>query len=333
MVNIDEAMAALPDEIKKIARLGLDVAYERLETPSLGLTAALNGGFGTGRMGMIYGPKSAGKTLFATQFIALQQKAGKVCAFLDAEGTYDPDWGARLGVDNENLIHMPVVSVNNFVDGIIGLVNSGVDVIVVDSITSLVPSYFVEDNNEFKSFDKTGRIGANAADFSRGIPMIVGALNGKDAFVLMISQTRNTSAGMYFKQAPTGGQAPAFYSSTIISLFSSHSQDNVIVGDVTIGDRVIKKSIGRRVTYTVVNNKSAAEGYEGTYNMYFEGENVGIDSVGELLDMGVDAGEIIKKGSWYRYGDVAIGQGANAAADWLRSNPEALAKVRAKVLG
>ena len=334
MVDFDELYASLPDSVKQDAHLGSNVSLERLETPSVGLNIALKGGLGSGRIPTIWGPKSAGKSLFCTQMIGIQQKKGRTTAYLDVEGTYDPVWGERLGVDNEKLIHFNTVTMNQFVDQTIALINAGVDLIFVDSVTALVPGAYTEkDSEEFKQFADTNAMGSLARDTSKALNMISGALNGKHTAVVLVSQTRNKSAGLFWKMDKTNGQALEFYSSTMIKLMSSNSdsKDWSITGEAFVGDRIVSKKIGRKVKWTIEYNKIGPQGAEGEYDLFFDGDDVGIDWVGETLDMAVDKDVVAKGGAWYTFEKMKA-QGRDNAVKWLRENPDTADRMRDRVI-
>ena len=132
--------------------------------------------------------------------------------------SYDEDWAKKLGVDTENLIVSQARTINEMVDVGTALINAGVDLVVVDSITSLLPAiYFEKDSDELKQLENTKQIGAESRDFSNAWKMINYANNKvKPTLFVLISQSRNNISAMYTQQQPTGGQATKFYSSTEI---------------------------------------------------------------------------------------------------------------------
>ena len=115
-MNIEEILAGLDPKTRKRVQIATEVDNQKQETPSVGLTLALKGGFGYGRQILVWGNKSAGKSSFCLQMIALAQKEGKTCAWIDAEDSYDPQWAELLGVDSSQLIYSPAKSVNDMVD-------------------------------------------------------------------------------------------------------------------------------------------------------------------------------------------------------------------------
>lgn len=319
--RIAEVLAGLDKKSHSHLDLASNINIERLETPSIGLTKALNGGWGTGRQVLIWGPKSAGKSTFCMAQIALAQKEGKTCAYFDVEKTFDPKWAEAQGVDTEALIYSSTGTITALVNDAVSLMKAGIDVLVVDSITALMPASYVDEDGELKDFEKTGAIGG----LSRGLSAALSQLNyaNLNTLLILVSQTRMAQKGsMYWGMAPTGGESVKFYSSQVVKLYSSESSANIIEGEVELGDRIIKRPIGRKVTYSVEWNKLGPQGTSGEYALYFDGPSLGIDNYGEILTIAVNAGAVRKSGAWYYYGEQQVGQGEIKAAAALRDNQE-----------
>jgi len=158
---LDEILAKLDPKTRARVQSAQDIHIEKQKTPSIGLTDALKGGFAYGRQVLVWGNKSAGKSSFCLQMIAMAQKDGKTCAWIDAEASYDQAWAEILGVDSSKLIYSPAKTVNDMVDVATKLMDAGVDLIVVDSISALLPAiYFEKDGNEMKDLQDTKQIGA-----------------------------------------------------------------------------------------------------------------------------------------------------------------------------
>ena len=324
--TVDDVLSRLERGDRDRISIAKEISIERVPTPSIGLTEALGGGWAMGREVILWGPKSAGKTTFCLEQIAILQKQGKVCAFLDAEGTYDPQWAERLGVDNNELIHVDSKSMNHMVDKTVKLMGAGIDVIIVDSITALVPAAYLEkDGNELKSMVDMGAMGAHARDMSKALQAIVYA--NTNTLVLLISQQRMKSMGMYWGAGPTGGMAAMHYASQIVKLYSSEGQSNSIDGKVHYGDRIVNKQVGRKVTYEVEFNKLGPQGGSGSYDLYFDGDSVGIDRISEVFDVALPVGIIEKAGGWFKFEGNIIGQGRTNAIQYFKDNEEDFRKV------
>ncbi len=229
-VSIEDVLSQLDPRIRKRLGTGEGVTFEYQPTPSFGLNRALGGGLPYGRQVLIWGSKSSAKSSMCLQMIALAQKEGKVCAWIDSEMSYSEDWARKLGVDPTKLIYSQARTISDMVDVGVGLMNAGVDLIVVDSITSLLPAiYFEKDSDEMKALENTKQIGAESRDFSNAWKMLNYANNKvKPTLLVLISQSRNNINAMYTSQQPSGGQATKFYSSCVIKLFSSESDNQAI---------------------------------------------------------------------------------------------------------
>jgi len=169
-IDIDNILAKLDPKTRARVQSAQDIHIEKQLTPSIGLTDALKGGFAYGRQVLVWGNKSAGKSSFCLQMIALAQKDGKTCAWIDSEASYDQSWAEALGVDSSKLIYSPAKTVNDMVDVATKLMDAGVDLIVVDSISALLPAiYFEKDGNEMKDLQDTKQIGAEAKDMTHAV--------------------------------------------------------------------------------------------------------------------------------------------------------------------
>jgi recombination protein RecA len=301
-VNIEEVLANLNPKLRKKVSLGSEIEHVQFATtPSYGLNRALNGGLPYGRQVLIWGNKSSGKSSFCLQIIAEEQKKGKVCAWIDAEMTFSPEWATQLGVDTENLIVSTARTINDMVDVATDLMKAGVDVVIVDSISALLPAvYFEKDSAELKQLENTKQMGAEARDMSNAVKMLNYANNQeKPTLLILISQARNNLGAMYVNQIPTGGKAVQFYSSTIIKLFSSESDNQAIKGKIYVGDKIIEEKIGRKVRWDVQFSKTSPAFQSGEYDFYFRGDDVGVDSVADLVDTAEMIGLIERAGAWY----------------------------------
>lgn len=290
---------------------------------------ALKGGLGHGRQILIWGNKSAGKSSFCLQMIAEAQKEGKTCAWIDAEASYSADWAEKLGVNSEELIYSPAKTINDMVDVATQLMEVGVDVIVVDSISALLPAiYFEKDSTELKKLEDTKQIGAEAKDMTHAVKMLNYA--NKNTLLVLISQQRNQFGSMHASHIPTGGMAVKFFSSTVVKLWSSEAEANAIKAGVKVGDKIIEQRVGRPVNWIIDYNKLGPPNLSGQYDFYFQGENLGVDQVGEVLDVSEQFGIIEKGGAWYTVNGERF-QGRAKAVQYLRDNPEVVEKLKAEI--
>ena len=311
-VTIEDVLAQLSPKLRKTVMAGDTIpATTYAQMPSFGLNKALCGGLPYGRQVLIWGSKSSAKSSLCLQMIGLAQKEGKICAWIDAEMSYDKTWAEKLGVDTSKLIVSQCRTINEMVDIGTNLINAGVDIVVVDSITSLLPAiYFEKDSEELKQLENTKQIGAESRDFSNAWKMINYANNKvKPTLFVLISQSRNNISAMYTSQQPTGGQATKFYSSTVIKLFSSESDNQAIKGKIKVGDKLIEEKIGRKIRWELQFSKTSPGFQSGEYDFYFRGDNIGIDSIGDLVDTAEASGLVNRTGAWYQLDDGTKVQG------------------------
>lgn len=322
MTTIDEALAQLDPTIRKKLGPAVGIKTEFQATPSPGLNAALGGGFPYGRQVLLWGSKSSAKSSLCLQTIGVAQKEGKLCAWVDAEMSYDEEWAKSLGVDTEKLLYSEARSINDMVDVTVALLHAGVDMIVIDSISSLLPAvYFEKDSTELKHLDQTKQIGSESKDLKHAWMMINYANNQENrSLIVAISQARNNITPTYTQQVPTGGNATQFFSSTIVKLFSSSSDSQAIKKKIKSGDKLIEAKVGRKVRWEVLNSKTSAPGETGEYDFYYRGDSVGIDVVGDLVDTAEMRGYVERTGAWYQLEDGTKIQGRDAFVDRVKED-------------
>jgi len=325
----EEILAKLDPKTRARLQLATTVNVEKQKTPSISLTMALKGGLGFGRQVLIWGNKSAGKSSFCLQMIGQAQKEGKTCAWIDAEASYDPAWAAKLGVDSDSLIYSSAKSINDMVDVAQQLMEAGVDIIVVDSISALLPAiYFEKDSSDLKKLEDTKQIGAEAKDMTHAVKMLNYA--NKNTLLVLISQQRNQFGSMHASHIPTGGMAVKFFSSTVIKLWASEADANAIKSGIQVGDKIIEQKVGRPVNWIIDYNKTGPMGLNGQYDFYFQGDKVGVDSVGEILDTAEMMGIVQKGGAWYTVNEERF-QGRAKSVEYLRDNPDVADKIRQEI--
>jgi recombination protein RecA len=305
------------------------VEIQKQKTPSLSLNVALKGGLAYGRQVLIWGNKSAGKSSFCLQIIGEAQKNGKLCAWIDSEQSYSPEWAEQLGVDSSKLIYSSAKTINDMVDIGTQLIQSGVDILVVDSISALLPAiYFEKDGSELKQLQDTKQIGAEAKDMTHAVKML--NYVNENTLLILISQQRNQFGSMHASHIPTGGMAVKFFSSTIVKLWSSESEASSIKSGIHVGDKIIEQKVGRPVNWTIDYNKTGPQFITGSYDFYFQGSHVGVDQVADLVDTAEMMGVIERGGSWYTVFENRY-QGRAKVIEAVRSDIELFNKISEKV--
>lgn len=316
-----KALAAALGQIEKqfgkgaIMKLGdtqtLDV--ESISTGSIGLDVALGiGGLPMGRIVEIYGPESSGKTTLTLSVIAQAQKAGKACAFIDAEHALDPIYAAKLGVDVKELFISQPDNGEQALEICDALVRSGaIDVIIVDSVAALTPKAEIEGDMG------DSHVGLQARLMSQALRKLTGQIKSSNCLVVFINQIRMKIGVMFGNpETTTGGNALKFYSSVRLDIRR--------VGAVKNGDEII----GNETRVKVVKNKLAAPFRTVDFQIMY-GE--GISKNGELIELGVKQKLVQKAGAWFSYEGEKIGQGKANAMKWLSENPAKAAELEARI--
>lgn len=317
MTNIDDILARLNPKTAAAFRKASEIESSYLETPSLGINMAIRG-LRYGAIHTIWGNRSAGKTMFCLGLAANAQKQGQTVAWVDAEKNFDKDWAQRHGVDTDNMIISTTASIADTANNSVDLVTNGIDLLVVDSMSVLLPqSYF--DDGEMKTLEKTGQIGT----FSKNYGSMVNMLNNvnQNTCIVMISQVRNKFHQYGASKSLMGGEAAEFMNSTIIKLWAPTTEKDSIKGQIHNGDLILERPVGRPVTWTIDKARGPGMNQSNSYDMYFAGDNVGIDLTGEIIDYGVEFDVIKKGGAWYTIGEERF-QGRHKAVAYLKQNGE-----------
>ena len=277
---------------------------ESIPTGSLSLDLALGiGGLPRGRIVEIYGPESSGKTTLALHVLAEAQKMGGEVAFVDAEHALDPTYAKALGVNVEDMLISQPDTGEQALEITEALVRSGaIDVVVVDSVAALVPRAEIE-GEMGDSF-----VGLHARLMSQALRKLTGIINKTNSIVIFINQLREKVGVMYGNpEVTTGGRALKFYASVRIDVRRVETL------------KANGEMIGNRTRAKVVKNKVAPPFREAEFDIMY-GE--GISRTGEILDLGVKLDLIQKSGSWFSLGEVRMGQGRDAAKQYLVDHPD-----------
>jgi recombination protein RecA len=331
-IQIEEFLSQLDPSLRKRLSNATDVEVIKQKTPSISLNNALKGGFAYGRQVLVWGNKSAGKSSFCLQMIGEAQKEGKLCAWIDAEQSFDPEWAKKLGVDTDKLVYSAAKTINDMVDVATQLMKAKIDIIIVDSISALLPAiYFEKDSDELKALENTKQIGAEAKDMTNAVKMLNYA-NNQDGqtLLVLISQLRNNIGAMYASHMPTGGLAVKFFSSTVVKLWSSDSDNNALKSKIAVGDKLIEGKVGRKVNWHIDFNKTGPGFLAGEYDFYFDGDTIGVDKVADLVDTAELLGTIEKGGAWYTVLGERL-QGRAKVIEYLKENPEKLKELESTI--
>lgn len=294
-----------------IVRLGdaTHLNVDVISTGSLAIDLALGvGGIPRGRVTEIYGPESSGKTTLCLHTIAEAQALGGVCAFIDMEHALDPVYAERLGVDVQNLYISQPDTGEQALEITEALVRSGaVDLVVVDSVAALVP------RAELEGEMGDSHVGLMARLMSQALRKLSGAIKQSNTAVLFTNQLREKVGIMFGNPETTpGGRALRFYASVRI--------------DIRRIQAIKQKEevIGNRTRVKITKNKVAPPFRQAEVDMMY---SHGFSKESDVLDLGVEAGFIEKRGAFFRYNDGLIGQGRENAKQYLRENPDLMREI------
>lgn len=314
---LDTAILKIEKEFGKgaIIKYG-DANIDPVEVISTGCLAIDNalgiGGVPRGRIVEIYGPESSGKTTVALHVVAECQKAGGICAFIDAEHALDPTYAEKLGVNLSELYISQPDSGEQALEICENLISSGaIDLVIVDSVAALTPKAEI-DGEIGDNF-----IGLQARLMSQAMRKLTGVASKTKTCVIFINQLRE-KVGVLFGSPETtpGGKALKFYSSIRMDV---RKVDTIKDGTEVVGNRTKVK---------VVKNKLAPPFKQAEFDIIY---GMGISREGTLLDMAVEYEIIDKSGAWFAYNGDKIGQGRENAKAFLKNNQDIFSEVEAKV--
>ncbi len=285
-----------------------------ISTGCLSLDMALGGwGIPRGRVIELFGPESGGKTTLALHIVAQAQAKGGIAAFIDAEHALDPSWAKKIGVELETLL----VSQPNHGEQAMNICemlvkSNAVDVIIIDSVAALVPQ------RELEGEIGDSHVGLQARLMSQSLRKLTGAIARSKTSVIFINQIREKIGVMFGSPETTpGGRALKFYASSRIDIRR--------IGQLKDGDEVV----GQRVRAKVVKNKVAPPFRLAEFDMMHDN---GISAEGDLIDLATEHKIIVRSGTWFRYGDLQLGQGRERARQYLKDNREITDRLRTEVL-
>ncbi|MDA7829033.1 recombinase RecA [bacterium] len=311
--SLDAAISQIDQNFGKgsVMRLGQQQALdiEAISTGSLSLDLALGiGGLPKGRIIEIYGPESSGKTTLALQVIAEAQKAGGICAFVDAEHAMDPIYAKKLGVNTAELLISQPDTGEQALEITDTLIKSGsISVLVVDSVAALTPKA------ELEGEMGDHHVGLQSRLMSQALRKLTGSVSKSNTMVIFINQIRMKIGVMFGNPETTsGGNALKFYSSVRMDIRR--------IGAIKEKDEII----GNSTRVKVIKNKVAPPFKVVEFDLMY---GKGISKLGELIDLGAKAGVVEKSGAWYAYKGEKIGQGRENAKTYLQKNPEVAVEI------
>jgi recombination protein RecA len=288
------------------------VNVETFGTGSISLDLALGGGLPKGRIIEVYGPESSGKTTLTLHAVAEIQKLGGQAAFIDAEHALDPEYAKRIGVDTSQLLISQPDTGEQALEIAETLVRSNaVDIVVIDSVAALTPRAEIEGEMG------DAHMGLQARLMSQALRKLTGIISRSNCTVIFINQIRMKIGVMFGNpETTTGGNALKFYASVRLDIRR--------IGQIKDGENII----GNQVRVKVVKNKVAPPFKVAEFDIMY---NQGISAAGDLLNLAVKYEIVGKAGAWFDYKEAKIGQGKEAAKQWLQDHPKELKEIEKSV--
>ena len=314
---VDAAILAIEKQFGRgsIMRLGSKErqAVDHISTGSIALDLALGiGGVPRGRITEIFGPESSGKTTLSQHILAEAQRKGGLVAFIDVEHALDPGYARSCGVNvDELLVSQPDTGEDALQITETLIRSGGVDCVVLDSVAALVPKAEIE-GEMGDSF-----VGIQARLMSQALRKLAGVVSRSNTALVFTNQLREKIGVMFGNPEVTpGGRALKFYASVRLDI---RRIETIKAGT---------ESVGNRVRVKVVKNKVAPPFRVAEFDIMF-GE--GISREGGLLDVGVAMSIVAKTGAWFTFGETRLGQGREAAKEFLKANPDVAAEVEKQI--
>jgi recombination protein RecA len=260
----------------------------------------------------IFGPESSGKTTLCQHILAEAQRKGGVVAFIDVEHALDPGYARACGVNvDELLVSQPDTGEDALQITETLIRSGGVDCVVVDSVAALVPKAEIE-GEIGDSF-----VGIQARLMSQALRKLAGVVSRSNTSLIFTNQLREKIGVMFGNPEVTpGGRALKFYASVRLDIRR--------IETIKSGT----DSVGNRVKVKVVKNKVAAPFKAAEFDIMF---GTGISKEGGLLDVGTAMSLVAKTGAWFNFGEVRLGQGREAAKDFLKANPDIAAEIEKQI--
>ena len=316
--GIDSTLKEIQEKFGEgaIMRLGESkrVDIDAIPTGALSLDMALGiGGIPQGRIVEMFGPESSGKTTVALHIAAEAQKIGKAVAYIDAEHAMDPDYARRIGVNTDDLLISQPDTGEEALEIAEALIRTnGVGLIVIDSVAALTPKAEIEGRMEDQ------QVGLQARLMSKALRKLTSVAFNSDTALIFINQTRMKIGIMFGNPETTpGGKALKFYASVRIRLAQSAKIQKD--GDI----------VGNRVKVKIVKNKVAPPFKETEFDILY---NQGVDKIADLVKVGENYGIIARKGAWYNYNEIKLGQGIEGVRTFFKENQKQYSVIKKEII-
>lgn len=288
----------------------IDFKVDWMSTGCFSLDEVMGKGIPRGRIIEVFGVESGGKSTLALFIMAQIQKQGGRVALIDAENAFDGSYASNIGLDISKLLVSQPGTLEESFDIIKELVDTkAMDIIVVDSVSALVPKSEIEGDDFMKD-----TMAIQARLMSRGLRILSGPISKSKTVVIFVNQIRD-KVGVFFgaKTTTSGGRALKFFSSIRL--------------DIAKGKKIEKNDvqIGNEINITAVKNKVGFPWKKTKLDLFYA---KGIDLVADSLDFGEKLGVIKKTGLTYNFGDVTLGIGRDKARKALEADEKLFGEVK-----
>ena len=273
---------------------------DKISSGILSLDMSLGGGFPLNKITEICGPPNSSKTSFILNLI--KQNIECVTAYLDIDNSVSYDYLENMGIDTESLVISHPESAEQLIQIVQSLVsNKAVDIIVVDSIATLISK------DELKNSMLNH---SNNNIIVDTIKKLSGLIYKSDCAMILVNQIRNNlKSQKYGSEIAIADRALNTYATIRIDIRQTneiHHYDQII---------------GAKLKISIKKNKIALKkGESVSINHYYKS---GLDTVDDLLELAVNANIIQRNGSWYNFGGQKI-QGKDAFIRFLRQGNDDL---------
>jgi recombination protein RecA len=307
---------------KELAKAGYmikkasDIKKEQKQRTGLfSLDFVLDGGVSLSEGGHrieFFGAESSGKTTFALSLVKKFQELDKVCYFIDAEKSYDPNWSEKLGVDNNKLLIVYPDTLEEMGDILLEIIPKA-DLIVIDSIVGLIPAGEAERDTAEAQMALSARINSLICR------KIYHAIGDKLVTMIFINQLREKVGMVWGNPFSTGGGHAL-----------KHMYNTRVEFKAGKPIEVDKERVGLEINLNCVKNKKGKPFHKSAVDFYFNGF---LDNTKSLFFAGIKYSIITQKGSYYMYKDIKE-QGEEAfkallkPKDWLAIEKEVWERIK-----
>jgi recombination protein RecA len=283
-----------------------------VKTPALDLNRILSGNLFKGipnrNLVGIVGPEHAGKSSFMILCMAEAITKGYTPVIIDTEGGVKDEFCSRWGLDLSKVLYIYTPWINKIQSVLASLKDSGEKKLIIglDSVGGIdkIGSY----QSALKDDPKADQ-GQLQKQIRSMLKLMLNICIEQESIGIVTSHFYSRPGLIPLPDEISGGKAMRLFPSIQIMLKKALIKD------------ADKNITGNEITASTLKNRVYPPFQEATINIDYQ---KGIQPYAGLIDLGIKAGIITKGGSWYSYGDVKLGQGADKATESLKDYPQVL---------